>query len=93
RLMDNAAAQARRIRAAVAGSFITAVRGEGLLLGLVAGKHAAPLKKYLQQQAILVGGASDPAVLRLMPPLNVSTESVSTLLEAIRRYATEQQLP
>jgi len=92
KLMDNATAQAQRIRAALADSFISGVRGEGLLLGLVAGKHAAPLKKYLQQQAILVGGSSDPSVLRLMPPLMVSTESVNTLLDAVRRYAAENKL-
>ena len=91
-LMANAAAQAKRLRTALAGSFITEVRGEGLLLGLVAGKYAASLKKYLQQHFILVGGSSDAAVLRLMPPLSVSTGSVTVLLEAIQRFAAENRL-
>jgi acetylornithine/N-succinyldiaminopimelate aminotransferase len=91
-LMANAAAQAQRLRTALAGSFITEVRGEGLLLGLVAGSHAAALKRYLQQHFILVGGSSDAAVLRLMPPLSVSADSVTALLGAIQRFAVENKL-
>ena len=85
-LMANATAQATRIRAGVAGSVVTEVRGEGLLLGLKAGAHAAALKKKLQEQRILVGGSSDPEVLRLMPPLTVSTQAVATLVAAIRGF-------
>jgi acetylornithine/N-succinyldiaminopimelate aminotransferase len=85
-LMANATAQAKRIRAGLKGSVVSEVRGEGLLLGLKAGVHAAALKKKLQAQCILVGGSSDPEVLRLMPPLNVSTETVEALLAAIRGF-------
>jgi acetylornithine/succinyldiaminopimelate/putrescine aminotransferase len=86
-LMANAAAQAQRIRAGLKGSVVTEVRGEGLLLGLKAGAHAAVLKKRLQEQRILVGGSSDPEVLRLMPPLNISTAAVDSLLAAISGFA------
>ena len=85
-LMANAGAQEQRIRAALAGSFIGEVRGAGLLLGLKAGQHAKPLKKYLLERHILVGGSNDPEVLRLMPPLNVGGEAVATLLAAIQSY-------
>ncbi|HEY3644272.1 MAG TPA: aminotransferase class III-fold pyridoxal phosphate-dependent enzyme [Gammaproteobacteria bacterium] len=85
-LMPNATAQAARIRTGLAGSVVTEVRGEGLLLGLKAGAQAAALKKRLQEQRILVGGSSDPEVLRLMPPLTVSTAAVETLLAAIRGF-------
>jgi acetylornithine/succinyldiaminopimelate/putrescine aminotransferase len=89
-LMANASAQAERIRAALAGSFITEVRGEGLLLGLRAGAQAGALKKKLQEQRILVGGSSEPEVLRLMPPLTVSDEAVDALLSAIRDFGASQ---
>lgn len=85
-LMANASAQAARIRAGLAGSVVTEVRGEGLLLGLKVGSQAAALKKKLQEQAILMGGSSDPEVLRLMPPLTISTAAVETLLAAIRGF-------
>jgi acetylornithine/N-succinyldiaminopimelate aminotransferase len=86
RVMDNAARQARRIRSALSASFITEVRGEGLLLGLKAGPKAAALKKKLQEQRILVGGSSEAEVLRLMPPLNVSDAAVDALLAAILAF-------
>lgn len=86
KLMANATAQAARIRTGLVGSVVTEVRGEGLLLGLKAGAHAAALKKKLQEQRILVGGSSDAEVLRLMPPLTVSTQAVETLLTAIRGF-------
>ena len=86
KLMANAAAQEQRIRAALGGSCISEVRGAGLLLGLKAGRHASTLKKYLQEQRILVGGSTDPEVLRLMPPLNISGKAVDTLLAAIKNY-------
>jgi acetylornithine/N-succinyldiaminopimelate aminotransferase len=85
-LMANATAMAARIRASLQGSFITEVRGEGLLLGLRSGKHATALKEHLQKQRILVGGSSDPEILRLMPPLNVSIEAVDTLLATIHEF-------
>jgi len=88
-LMANASAQEQRIRAALAGSCISEVRGTGLLLGLKAGRHAAALKKYLQAQRILVGGSTDPEVLRLMPPLTVSGAAVDTLLAAIQKFSAE----
>ncbi len=89
KLMDNAAAQAARIRKVLAGSFVTEVRGEGLLLGLKCGGHASSLKKELQESRILVGGSSDPEVLRLMPPLSVSASAVEALLSVILRSGTK----
>jgi len=85
-LMANAARQAGRIRAALAGSIVTEVRGEGLLLGLKVGAQAGALKKQLQEQRILVGGSSAAEVLRLMPPLTVSDAAVDTLAAAIRGF-------
>ncbi len=85
-LMANASAQAARIRAGLAGSMVTEVRGEGLLLGLKVDGYAVALKKKLQEQGILVGGSSDPEVLRLMPPLTISIAAVETLLAAIRSF-------
>ena len=85
-LMANAARQAGRIRTALAGSVITEVRGEGLLLGLSVGTQAGTLKKKLQEQRILVGGSSDAEVLRLMPSLTVSDAAVDTLVTAIRGF-------
>jgi acetylornithine/succinyldiaminopimelate/putrescine aminotransferase len=84
-LMANATAALARLRQDLAGSVVTAVLGEGLLLGLRTAQATA-LKKHLLAQRILVGGSSDPSVLRLMPPLNVSAQALGALVAAIRSF-------
>ena len=76
-----------QLRARLAASVVTEVRGAGLLLGLNAGAHAAALKAHLLARGILVGGSHDPAVLRLMPPLNVADASVDALVDAVHAFA------
>jgi acetylornithine/succinyldiaminopimelate/putrescine aminotransferase len=88
-LMANATAAAARLRKELMGSVVTEVLGEGLLLGLRCA-HAAALKKHLLARNILVGGSGDPAVLRLMPPLNVSSEALLALITAIQAFHPEQ---
>jgi acetylornithine/succinyldiaminopimelate/putrescine aminotransferase len=87
-LMANATAAAARLRQELAGSVVTAVLGEGLLLGLRSA-HAATLKKHLLSRNILVGGSGDPTVLRLMPPLNVSGGALLALITAIHSFVPE----
>jgi acetylornithine/succinyldiaminopimelate/putrescine aminotransferase len=85
-LPARAARLGARIKAGLAGSVVTLVHGEGLLLGLRAPGCAKELKAALQAQRILVGGSGDPEVLRLMPPLMVKDESVEALLAAIHEF-------
>ncbi len=88
-LMAHATAAAARLRKELAGSVVTEVLGEGLLLGLRSA-HAVALKKHLLAQNLLVGGSGDPQVLRLMPPLNVSTEALQALITAIHAFQPER---
>ncbi|NTW87059.1 MAG: aminotransferase class III-fold pyridoxal phosphate-dependent enzyme [Holophagaceae bacterium] len=88
-MLANAAAAAASLRQELVGSVVTEVLGEGLLLGLRCA-HAAALKKHLLAQHILVGGSSDPTVLRLMPPLNLSDEALDALIAAIHAFVPEQ---
>ncbi len=85
-LVARASAAEARIRAGLVGTVVNEVRGVGLLLGLVTGQHAAALKSYLQGAGFLVGASADPAVLRLMPPLNASDRAIDGLVEAIREF-------
>jgi acetylornithine/succinyldiaminopimelate/putrescine aminotransferase len=84
-LMPRATEAAARLRQELAGSVVTEVLGEGLLLGLRT-PHAAALKKHLLARNILVGGSGDPTVLRLMPPLNISGEALQALITAIHAF-------
>ncbi|MBK8725674.1 MAG: aspartate aminotransferase family protein [Holophagaceae bacterium] len=85
-LMARATACAARLREGLQGSVVSKVRGEGLLLGLEAGAEAAALKRHLEHRHILVGASTDPAVLRLMPPLNLSDAALDALLTATHAF-------
>ncbi|UYZ58141.1 aspartate aminotransferase family protein [Hymenobacter latericus] len=60
------------------------VRGRGLMIGL---KYDFPIKdvrdKLLSEHHIFVGNASDPTVLRLLPPLNIKRAEVDQFLQAL----------
>ncbi|HLO67693.1 MAG TPA: aminotransferase class III-fold pyridoxal phosphate-dependent enzyme [Holophaga sp.] len=88
-LLQNALAREAQIRAALAGTCVTEVKGSGLLLGLKAPGRAKALKARLQERRILVGGSSDPDVLRLMPPLTLTPAAVDALAGEVARFTKE----
>lgn len=85
-LMARALAAEADIRKGLAGTRVSCVRGEGLLLGLQVPGGAAKLKQHLYSKRILVGGSGNPEVLRLMPPLDLSPLAVEALLEAVHTF-------
>lgn len=88
-LMDNARQAEAALRRGLGHSLVREVRGAGLLLGLDVGKHAPGLKAWLEACGILVGGSKDPAVLRLMPPLNLSPEAIARFVNAVHAFSGE----
>ena len=62
------------------------IRGRGLMLGI---KYDFPIKeirdKLLREYHIFVGNASDPTVLRLLPPLNITRAEVDRFLGGVVR--------
>ena len=60
------------------------IRGRGLMVGI---KYDFPIKdvreKLLTEHHIFVGNASDPTVLRLLPPLNITKVEVDQFLQAL----------
>ncbi|MDB5267596.1 MAG: acetylornithine aminotransferase [Hymenobacter sp.] len=60
------------------------IRGRGLMVGI---KYDFPIKsvrdKLLSEHHIFVGNASDPTVLRLLPPLNITKAEVDRFLQAL----------
>ena len=56
------------------------VQGRGLLLGLRTRRPAALVQRALFGLRILTGTASDPAILRLLPPLSFSSAEAALLL-------------
>jgi acetylornithine/succinyldiaminopimelate/putrescine aminotransferase len=59
------------------------VSGRGLLLGLHLDRPAADVQRALFGRQILTGTASDPAVLRLLPPLSFSMAEADLLLQGL----------
>ena len=56
------------------------VQGLGLLLGLRMPRPASEIQRALFAHRVLTGTASDPAILRLLPPLTFSPDEVNVLL-------------
>lgn len=60
------------------------IRGRGLMVGI---KYDFPIKdvreKLLTEHHIFVGNASDPTVLRLLPPLNITKAEVDRFVQAL----------
>jgi len=59
------------------------VQGLGLLLGFRLPIPAAVVQRTLFEHRVLTGTASDPAILRLLPPLTFSLEEAGLLLAAL----------
>jgi acetylornithine/succinyldiaminopimelate/putrescine aminotransferase len=59
------------------------VTGRGLLLGLHLERPAADVQRALFGKRILTGTATDPRVLRLLPPLSFSHREADLLLAGL----------
>lgn len=67
------------------------VRGRGLMIGLQFDFPIATIKKQLLEEfGILVGTASDPNVLRLLPALNITEKEIKIFNQALNHVLTNQ---
>ena len=83
------------LRSAVNRGPVTAVRGQGMLLGLetAAGVPARALRDALLERGVLTGCCADPQVLRLCPPLTLGLEQAFSFLEVLDAIEREGALP
>ena len=82
-LIRNAIEIGNAIRRGALELGLARVSGRGLLLGLHLGRPAVPVQRALFERRVLTGTASDPEVLRLMPPLSFSSTEAGRLLAAL----------
>lgn len=82
-LIANARVQGERLRHGAITLGVPKVTGRGLLLGLHLDRPAIPVQQALFRRRILTGTASDPNVLRLMPPLTFSAAECNLVLGAL----------
>jgi acetylornithine/N-succinyldiaminopimelate aminotransferase len=84
---DNLLANVRSVSAAIRATCrvgpVESIQGRGLLLGLKTRVKATAVRDALLARDILVGTSADPHMLRLLPPLILSTEHVQRLAEAL----------
>ncbi len=83
-LIDNALAVGHYLTEGALEAGVRRVTGRGLLLGLHVGRSASEVQQSLFQHRILTGTATDPQVLRLLPPLSLSREEAGILLAALK---------
>ena len=85
RLMENAIDVGGYLSRGAKALGISRISGRGLLLGLHLGRPAAPVQQALFQLRILTGTATDPEVLRLLPPLSFSNAEADLLLNGLKK--------
>ncbi len=83
-LVDNAIRVGERLCRGALALGVRRVSGRGLLLGLHLARPAAEVQRALFARRIITGTASDPRVLRLLPPLSFSEDEADLLLAGLK---------
>lgn len=83
-MIANAAKIENHLRDSLAGvSGIVSIKGKGCLLGIEFDGPCGPIHSKLLDNKIITGTSSDPNVLRLLPPLCVTTDDIDMLTEVL----------
>lgn len=82
-LIENAVRTGARLAHGARALGIQRVSGRGLLLGLHLDRPAAEVQRALFARRIITGTASDPTVLRLLPPLSFSAREADLVLAGL----------
>ncbi len=82
-LIANAVAVGEHLARGAAALGVRRVSGRGLLLGLHLDRPAVEVQRALFGRRVLTGTATDPQVLRLLPPLSFSLREADLLLAAL----------
>lgn len=62
------------------------IKGKGLMLGASFNFKISELRKRLiYDEKVFTGGSSDPYLLRILPPLCISSEQIDYFIEALKR--------
>lgn len=85
-LMHNAAERGAQLRAGLSGARgIVELRGRGLMIGVVLDRPCNDARTALwRDHHVLTGNASNPHVLRLLPPLSITAAEIDRAIHAIR---------
>lgn len=83
-MIANAATVEAHLRDSLAGvSGVVSIRGKGCLLGVEFDGPCSSIHSKLLDHKIITGTSSDPNVLRLLPPLCVTTDEIDMFTEVL----------
>jgi acetylornithine/N-succinyldiaminopimelate aminotransferase len=83
-MLENVKAVEKYLRSKLAGfTGVKGVRGLGMLLGVELEGKAATVHKKLLHHGIITGTSSDANILRLLPPLCLTTAQVDLFVDAL----------
>ena len=83
-MITNAARVEQHLRDSLAGrNGVVAIHGKGCLLGIEFDKPSAGVHQQLLEQKIITGTSSNPNVLRLLPPLCVTTDEIDMFVAGL----------
>lgn len=72
-------------------NFVREIRGRGLIIGLELRGRVTPVLKALQEEGILALPAG-ATTLRLLPPLMISYDDLQTIVDAVARVVSQEQV-
>ena len=83
-MIANAKAVEHHLRDSLAGiPGIVSIKGKGCLLGIEFDEPCSTIHKKLLENKIITGTSSDANVLRLLPPLCVTSDEINMLVEVL----------
>ncbi len=88
-LLQRVAMREQEIRGSCVAGPVLGIRGRGMLLGFECRATAREIRDALLDRDILAGTSSDPAWLRVMPPLTLLASEAAQLSEALRAMPEE----
>lgn len=68
---------------------VTSVTGEGLLLGIVLDIPALQVQTILLKKGIITGTSSNKQVLRIMPPLTITSKEINLFIKTLKQVLEE----
>jgi acetylornithine/succinyldiaminopimelate/putrescine aminotransferase len=83
-LLENVRRVSAHIRETCVVGPVTAIQGEGFLLGLRTTRPAKEIQAELMERGIFSGTSGDPNIVRLLPPLTLQEEHVDALSAALK---------
>lgn len=85
-MITNAKYIEQHLRDSLAGvEGVVNIHGKGCLLGIRFEGPCKPIHAKLLDEKIITGTSSDPNVLRLLPPMCVTTDEIDRLVEVLRK--------